>query len=404
MIVSREQKGDRPPRGPGHVPVDARGPAARKAAAVFLAVIALVLVFILGVREDMTDFGVCYRAGSRALAGESLYRPSDGHLQFKYSPAGALFFIPISVLPWEAAKGVWYALEILFLYGIFAASLRLLPAPGTRPALLALWSFLVLAKCLGREIQLGQVNLLIILLLTLTALAVQEKRDVLAGILAAGSLFFKPYAVVFLPYLLFKRRFRTLAGWAVPLLLGGLAPVLVFGWRGNWDVLGEWHRTIGLSTPSLLAAGDNASLHGLIRKHWPGLSASGVQIILGIFLAVLAALFLSMMLRGKRAALPKVETAEAAFLMVLIPLFSPLGWYYNYLYAFLAVFVGIDMFRMLPKAGRIVLLADLALIGANLREVLGKTLFDLARAHSVITLNFLVLLGFLFYARLKKIA
>lgn len=403
MIVSRKKEGARP-HGPAGVPVDARGPAVKKASAILLVVVALVLVFVLGVRKDMTDFGVCYRAGSRALGGESLYRPSDGHLQFKYSPAAALFYIPISVLPWEAAKGVWYALEILFLYGILAASLRLLPAPGTRPVLLVLWSFLVLAKYLGREIQLGQVNLLIILLLTLMALAVQEKKDVLAGLLAAGSLFFKPYAVVFLPYFLFKRRFRTLAGWAGSLLLGGLAPALVFGWHGNWEVLEEWRWTLGLSTPSLLAVGDNASLHGLIRKHWPGLSTSGVQLILGIFLAVLAALFLSMMLRGKRYALPKAETAEVAFLMVLIPLFSPLGWYYNYLYGFLAVFIGVDMFRRLPKAGRIVLLADLAFIGANLREVLGKTLFDLARAHSVITVNFLVLLGFLFYARMKKIA
>jgi len=157
MIVSREKEGARP-HGSAGVPVDARGPAVRKASAILLVVVALVLVFVLGVRKDMTDFGVCYRAGSRALGGESLYRPSDGHLQFKYSPAAALFYIPISVLPWEAAKGVWYALEILFLYGILAASLRLLPAPETRPVLQVLWSFLVLAKCLGREFQLGQVK------------------------------------------------------------------------------------------------------------------------------------------------------------------------------------------------------------------------------------------------------
>jgi hypothetical protein len=364
---------------------------------------AVVLVFVLGVRKDMTDFGVCYRAGGRALNGEDLYRPSDGHLQFKYSPAAALFYIPISVLPWGAAKAVWYALEILFLSGIFIASLRLLPSLKTRPALLGVWSFLVLGKLLGREIQLGQVNLLIIFLLSLMALALQEKRDFLAGLLGAASLFFKPYALVFLPYFLLKKRFRTLPGLGVTLLFGGLAPALVFGWSGNLKALGEWGRTLGISTPSLLAAGDNASLHGLIRKDLPGLGSSGIQQILGLCLAVLASLFLWMMFWGKRFSLPKAETAEIAFLLVLIPLFSPLGWYYNYLYGFLALLLCIDMFRRLPLVARIVLLANLALIGASLREVLGKAGFDLFRAYSLVTINFLILLGFLFYGRMKKL-
>lgn len=393
MTISREKEGIPP-----------RSPAIKKILAFLLVAVALALVFILGVRKDMTDFGVCYQAGSRALNGESLYRPSDGHLQFKYSPAAAVFYIPISLLPWEAAKAVWYALEILFLIGIFVVSLRLLPFLKTRPALLGLWGFLVLAKFLGRELQLGQVNLLIILLLTLMALAVQEKKDVPAGLLAAASLFFKPYALVFLPYLLFKKRSRTFAGLAGLLLLGGLAPALVFGWRGNLRAVSEWSRTLGLSTPSLLAAGDNASLHGLVRKDFPGLSATGIQLILWFLLAVLMALFLSMLLQGNRSALPKAETAEIAFLMVLIPLFSPLGWYYNYLYGCLAVLLCVGMIRRLPKVGRIVLLADFFFIGASLREVFGKTIFDLYRANSLVTINFLILLGFLFYARMKKIA
>ena len=63
---------------------------------------------------------------------------------------------------------------------------------------------LVLGKLIGREFALGQVNLLILGLILTSLLFYQNGRDGRAGLFWALSLFFKPYALVFLPYFILK--------------------------------------------------------------------------------------------------------------------------------------------------------------------------------------------------------
>src|SRR6185436_4939451 len=73
-----------------------------------LALVSLAAVFTTRVSRKMPDFEVYYAAGARAAAAEPLYRESDGHYQFKYLPAFALFAAPVSKLPLAAAKGAWF--------------------------------------------------------------------------------------------------------------------------------------------------------------------------------------------------------------------------------------------------------------------------------------------------------
>ena len=57
----------------------------------------------------MVDFAVYRTAGARAIEAAPLFRPDDGHYQFKYFPAFALAMTPLAVVPEEAAKAVWLA-------------------------------------------------------------------------------------------------------------------------------------------------------------------------------------------------------------------------------------------------------------------------------------------------------
>ena len=50
-----------------------------------LALVALA-IFQIRIRHEMVDFGVYWQAGTRAAHHEPLYRPEDGHYQFKYLP------------------------------------------------------------------------------------------------------------------------------------------------------------------------------------------------------------------------------------------------------------------------------------------------------------------------------
>jgi len=365
----------------------------------------LAAVYFLGVRKDMSDFGVCYKAGQRVIAGETLYRASDGHLQFKYSPPSALFFAPLSFLPYGPAKLVWYILEFVCLAGVFVLSARIFGIGKKIAAALFAWTFLVLLKFLAREIELGQVNLFILFLLTLMLNFLIKEREMGAGLSWGISLFFKPYVLVFLPYLVFKKKLKAVA-FGLGLLGVGLAvPALFFGFQGNLAVLKEWPTTLSLSTPRLLGVYDNASLSGFLLKMFSGMPNSILMVALVLSVLIIAAVMLEMMKRGRSGPAPEIpEALEGAFLLVLIPFLSPLGWYYNYLYSWLAVMLIIRFFRKLPTAWKIIQVINFAVIGSSLVEIWGWTLFRFYTQHSLVVVNYLIVLATLFYFRAKRIA
>src|SRR6187200_1115716 len=92
-----------------------------------LALVSLVAVFTTRVARKMPDFEVYYTAGARAAAAEPLYRESDGHYQFKYLPAFALFAAPVAKLPLAAAKGVWFAASSVLMIVLLGLSLKTMP-------------------------------------------------------------------------------------------------------------------------------------------------------------------------------------------------------------------------------------------------------------------------------------
>ena len=365
-------------------------------------VVLSIAAYAFQMRKDMTDFGVCYKAGERIRAGETLYHSSDGHLQFKYAPLSAILYAPFSLFPRPAASAAWFSVDLLLLIACFAMAYLAL-APPRRPAVPVLGlAALVLGKFIGREFELGQVNLLILGLILAAFLAFQKRRDGWAGLFWALSLFFKPYALVFLPYFLLKKRFRLLAAGSAAAAVGLALPSFFYGWNANIRVLGEWVGTLSQSTPVLLEVGDNASLYAFLAKHLGrGTFTTGLFLVLA---ALLAFSVLWLILRSRRGKETRAEALDFAYLLVLIPLLSPLGWYYNYLYGLLAVVLILNSFNRLSPVWRFVAGADLLLIGGTLREVLGKTVFRFYTHHSLVALNFLVVLIVLAYLRKRDIA
>ena len=374
------------------------------AAALIAALAALIFIYGRWVRGDMTDFGVCYKAGGRMIAGEQLYTALDGHLQFKYSPPAALFFAPLSLLPKMTAQAVWFALSLIFLFFIFKLSTGFLPDTRPARALVVLAAVLVLAKYIGREIELGQVNFLILLALTLTLQLMLKGRYVPAGLLWAFSLFFKPYALVLLPYFLLKRRFKVLATGLAAFAAGLLLPLPFYGSQGCLALLQEWVRTLSQSTPVLFTVQANASLYAFFLKILPSRSAGTAKTLLIVSCFLLAAVILWLMRAGRRSKPPWPEVLEASFLFILIPMLSPLGWYYNYLYALLAVVILIHHFRRLPAGMRWALAVNFFIICAAPMAALGKTVYGIYMNNALAVVSYLFVLACLCVLRAKKIA
>ena len=376
-----------------------------KRVSVFLilaAIILLILFFFLRAKDDMADFGVNYKAGQRLRSGETLYRTADGHWQFKYLPFSAFLYLPLTLLPLGMAKAVWFWTVAIAGLMIFVISLKIIDYKGNTVFSPALFAALVLARYLLRELQLGQINALLTLLLLVAIrfLSESSRRPAGApgGALVGLGTALKPYAAAFFPYLALRKKWAGLASSLAVLGLCTLAPALFYGWKGNLIVLGEWRSSLSASTPSLLASQDNVSLLALLMKrtHDYGLSL----IIYGIVVAALSILVVFLVLRGNRSSGPRTAL-EGFLLLALIPLVSPLGWDYTFLStapALLLIYRHYDKYRSFWK---VFLVFNSLVICLSLYDVMGRRLYSAFMSYSVITVHFLALIGYLAYLRIK---
>jgi len=187
-------------------------------------------------------------------------------------------------------------------------------------------------------------------------------------------------------------------------ILGLLSPVIFYGFNGNIVVLKEWLTSLSQSTSPLLATYDNASLHSFFLNILPAQKTVITLVFIICAFLLIGLSFLGMMFLGKREGLKKPEVLEFSFLFILIPLFSPLGWYYNYLYSFLAVIFLLNYMDEFPAFLKYGLIINFIIIGASLMEILGRDAFRFYTRNSLVVINYLIVLFYLFYARIRKYA
>ena len=87
----------------------------------------------------------------------------------------------------------------------------------------------------------GNVNLFILFLVALGLYAIRRQRDYLGGATIALAIACKVTPALFIPYFVWKRAWKTLAGIAVGLVLFlVLIPSLLLGFARNWELLHSW--------------------------------------------------------------------------------------------------------------------------------------------------------------------
>ncbi len=380
-------------------------PARKKALILLALVIVLAAAFELRVKRDMVDFSVNYQAAQRLRQGETLYRTSDGHYQFKYMPFSAFLYLPFALVPLAGAKAGWYAVVIISTGLVFYLSRRLLRLSGQKAVLVTLTAAVVLGRYFAREIDLGQINALITALLLLMIASYDSWPDRSArlpsernsGLCWGAATALKPYALIYLPYFLLKKKWLAAASGLLILGLAVLSPALFYGLKGNFAVLREWRVTLSASTPHLFTAQDNVSIMGFLSK-WTGRQDLSF-VLYGLVLAALAGLVLAVMYYGRKA--PRPHILEGFLFLALIPLISPLGWDYTMLSAAPSVMLIVSRLDNYPRAARFFLYLIFAVIAFSLFDLMGRSLYDRFMAWSVITAGFLILVGYTAYLRFK---
>jgi hypothetical protein len=356
----------------------------------------LTLVFQAKIAGKMPDFEVYYRAGTRFLARQELYLESDGHFQFKYPPVAATLFAPLGRLSLRHAKLAWFFLSSSALLASLWLCAGLVGVARPARGLVLGLTLLVEAKFYGHELTLGQVNALLLLLLVLALRALVADRPIRAGILLGLTTAIKPYGLIFIPYLVLKRRFRSAMAAVVSIALLAVAPTVLYGWRGSLGLLESWRGSLARSTPSLLTSNDNVSLAGFWAKHL-GAESPWLAPAVGLTALVMLSVFAATTWRSdaSRTAL----LIDVSVLMISMPLLSPLGWDYVFLWSTPGVMILIAAWWTAGPLQRIAVATGLALVGATVYDVLGRTLYRHFMALSILTPVFLLIIGLLLVER-----
>ena len=368
-----------------------------------LLVLAAVVSFHVRIGRRMPDFQVYRTAGSRVVAGEPLYRASDGHWQFKYLPAFAFVVAPVAILPaptqaettdprgrdynpWsDTARVAWFACSVALLVVLVTLSLRLLPDRTWRAGAIVGVTILALGKFYAHELELGQTNILLAVVVLLALERWKGGRDASAGALLAVATVVKPYAIVFVPYLVVRKQWRACAAFTAVLAIALLLPVVRYGFRDNLALLAGWWSTVTTSTTPNLGVSDNISIAAMYAKwfgvgtlaNWLALSTAGL----------LVAACAWMLLVAPKTGFP--QYLDAALLLTLIPLLSPQGWDYVLLLATPAVMLVVNNLGAFSRPVRWLAIASLMIAGLTLWDIVGRQAYTLFMVSSVVTFCYL---------------
>lgn len=221
----------------------------------------------------MGDFKVYYGAANAIASGKQLYgvlfSPGSGY--YKYSPLVAFAFYPLSVLPYYTACLVNYLLisAAIILTGIFV--LRIFNtyifnnAVKSPSAILSL-AVLCITIHLIRELGLGNMNMILLLLLCLSLYSILHGRFILAGIPLAIVLITKPFFVIVLIPLILRRHFKTVFTTGAISALCAVLPALLVGLGADINLHNQWLNTMlihanGFPSPNTLDALIRNNLH-----------------------------------------------------------------------------------------------------------------------------------------------
>jgi len=378
------------------------------------------------------DFGGYVAVGDLVLNGGHTYADAPPGIN-TWPPFFSLLCVPLALLSRPTpylARVVWLllnygallvALHTLarLLYGK-ALSLRAVPGDGrlslAEPELFVP-VFLTYYYITGNLEHL-QINILLFAL-TLGGLALQAGgRQRLGGVAIGCGAAIKVMPVLFIPYLLYRRRFRAGAWAAGAAALFSLSPALVFGPKRFLDYVASWREVLGAGwavgkmNQSLFALWDRFLGHGAVPFLTPGedfLLASGdpaVKAAWLLSLAAAAALGL-WFFRGRIRPDGEQALAEWSVVFLVAALFGTVAWK-AYLIVLLLpnallfkVWLSPFKDRRMRKTAALLLVAVFLLGGPTSRDIVGRTLNGVLEMASCVTFAGLIMMGGMFWLRAR---
>jgi alpha-1,2-mannosyltransferase len=272
--------------------------------------------------------------GSRHLLGSGLYSSFvtylSRHLLFTYTPLAAFLFLPFSHLSTRAGELIWDVANVVALVALVAVSLA--AARGGRSPTRADWQIGLLAAApivllvlpVRYGLELGQINVVLVLMvvtdltMVVTARGIQMPRGVLVGLAAAVKL----TPLVFVPFLLATRQWRTARN-AVVTFAAATAGMALLAPADSWKYFTQYEFDVSRVGDATIT--NNQTLRAALTR--AGLASDHVLVGVLLVVALVAGIALAAVAYRRSSVLLGVLVCAATGLMV-----SPISWIHHFVW------------------------------------------------------------------------
>jgi len=303
--------------------------------------------------DNWVDLDVYARGGLAILRGESLYDVGVNGLRFTYPPFAAVLFTALASTPAEIARWLFTAGSLacyLTLVLVWCRSARVgwLPGALVGAAGMTLEPFFT-------NIDLGQIDLYLILMVTLDCLVLPARHHGWLVGLAAGI---KLVPGVFVLYFVLRRDWaavrRTVTGFAVSVLFGALvAP------GDSWRFWSGGLLNVSRFGDGVAVRADNQSLPAELMRLSHDVSPPAVLLVGLSALALFAAALVARRLQGADRPLDALVALGLGSVLA-----SPVSWTHHWLWVVPLIVVAISRRWWLTSwaLGAVFLIAPMALL------------------------------------------
>ena len=336
-----------------------------------LIIVFLFFFFLLGIiqpacsitwillKGQLPDFEVYFQAAKAVLNGVSPY--GNEAFTFNYPPTSLFLFIPFSLIPLFSGQIAWTIFSALCLGLAVYLLFKSLKWKPKLKEFLFLIPLITLSFPVKWTFGMGQIGSLILLLLVITFVFYQEKKDLFAGISLGSAIVLKLSPLLLLGLFLLKREWKLMIKTLIFVMLVNFLAVLVFGTQLTKD----YFLKLG---PSLV------SPQGKWTYYNQALSSFVVRLIGEGHLAFLLTTFFSFLILGIIFALSirskKVNHLNYSLVIISFLLVNSFSWQHHFV---LMVFPFLTVFNFLKKRKTnnlswLVLLTSYFLVAFNLKN------------------------------------
>jgi hypothetical protein len=344
----------------------------------------------------LNDLRVYYSASQALLAGKQVYGVAFGLDTgfYKYSPFVLLLFAPYTLFSFYGACVLHYMVMAVSCIGSLLLVRRISGQYMFGAAVSHRWVLPLTLLCflnhLVRELHLGNVNMLLVFILSGTLLLLLRGKEISAAVLLAIAILFKPYLILLCFPLLLHKKVRVLIFCAGALLLSFLGVFLVTGVSEGVMLHRQWV-TAMLAHNNYL--GSPHTLFSLLRSHiFTALPEDLNMVFTGMMCLLLFGVMVYARLRS--AITQPVQLIFGYFgLLALFPnLFITDTEHFLFVMPLLLICIT-GLFVLKSRSAAIIFIILVIMYGANSSDLLGEGLSDVIEKWGVLGLaNFCIVI------------